>query len=79
MDEFLARARMMATDSVAAAVVQAQPETGDESSDEAKRNEEKIKREQVEEERIDENQEGELEPDVVPQKEDGGVDRPLAS
>lgn len=78
MDEFLARARMMASDSVAAAV-QAQPETGDESSDEAKRNEEKVKREQVEEERIDENQEGELEPDVVPQKEDGGVDRPLAS
>jgi len=75
MDEFLARGRMI-IDS-AKLTVEARPEANE--SDEGKENEEKIKKEQVEEEKIEEKQEEEVEPDVVPQKDDGGVDRPIAS
>lgn len=78
MDEFLARARIVNSN----LTVEARPEsskTDDSPSiEKEKSNEEKIKKEQAEEEKIEEKRKDKVEPDVVPQKEEG-VDRPVAS
>ena len=74
MDEFLARTRMVDT----RVDMLAQPEGRNSKVTEEKQNEEKIKREQLEEEKKDSEQSETIEPDVVPQKDDG-LDRPIAS
>ncbi|KAK5939986.1 hypothetical protein PMZ80_007404 [Knufia obscura] len=78
MDEFLARARSVNANVTA----EAQPDAGKgeeaPATDKEKANEERIKKEQLEEEQVEEKRKEEIEPDVVPQKEEG-VDRPIAS
>lgn len=77
MDEFLARGRAV-DESLRAA-------GEDQMSEKESENVEKIEREQVEEEKEESDRQkengkgdGEVEPDVLPQKEEG-VDRPIAS
>lgn len=84
MDEFLARGRAVDESlRVAEAAVVAAGE--DSQSQKERENVEKIEREQIEEEKEEnekvrekKKEDGELEPDVLPQKEEG-VDRPIAS
>jgi len=78
MDEFLARERMINASLTAEARPESSQSDETQISDKEKANEKKIKKEQVEEEEIEEQREDKVEPDVVPQK-DEGVDRPIAS
>ncbi|KAK5071322.1 hypothetical protein LTS08_000040 [Lithohypha guttulata] len=72
MDEFLARGRMIS------ARLRADAQPGSEKTSEEEKNEEKVKKEQEEEEKIEKEQPETVEPDVLPQK-DEGLDRPIAS
>lgn len=72
MDEFLARGRMIS------ARLRADAQPGSENTSEEEKNEEQVKKEQEEEEKIEKEQPETVEPDVLPQK-DEGLDRPFAS
>lgn len=74
MDEFLARTRMLVTKMS----MDTQPNEDKDRKQKEKENEEQIKKEQLEEEKSEKEQPGSIEPDVVPQK-DEGLDRPIAS
>lgn len=74
MDEFLARSRAVNATMIAAE----EKGSGDEMTKKEKENVEKIEKEQVEEEKEDNERKEEVEPEILPQK-DEGVDRPIAS
>lgn len=76
MDDFIAKCRAVGLQDHTG--IEVMPENIGDKSEEERENEEKVKQEQIQEEEIAEREEGNVEPEVVPQK-DQGMDRPFAS